>query len=65
MCTITNLLNVIANIEKLAEEYDIKGELYHDGPVHQILNLVVPHKERKCIKFIAQKELSNPEKWKK
>ena len=41
-CTITNLLNVMADVEKLAEEYDLKGELYHGGGIHQILDLVGP-----------------------
>ena len=69
-CTITNLLNVMADVEKSAEEYDLKGELYHGGGgggggIHQILDLVGPRRERKFIKFIAQKKLSNPDKWKK
>ena len=37
------------------------------GVIHQILDLVGPRRERKrkFIKFIAQKKLSNPDKWKK
>ena len=65
VCTITTLLNVMVDVEKLAEEYDLKGELYHGKAVYQILNLVGPQRERKFIKFIAQKKLSNPEKRKK
>ena len=64
-CTITSLLNVMADVEKLAEEYDLEGELYHGGGVHQILDLMGARRERRFIKFIAQKELKNPDKWKK
>ena len=58
----------MADVEKLAEEYDLKDELYHGGGggggggIRQILDLVGPRRERK---FIAQKKLSNPDKWKK
>ena len=63
--TITSLLNAMADIEKVAEEFDLESELYHGRGVHQILDLMGQRRERNFIKFIAQKRLSNPDKWKK
>ena len=61
--TLTNLLNVMADLTKLAEDYNLEGELYHGGGIHKILDMMGKQRERKFIKGIAQHQLNNKEKW--
>ena len=64
--TITKLLNVMSDLQKLAEDYNLKEDLYYGGGVHQILNLMGTDRERKFIKSISRgAQLGNPEKWSK
>ena len=38
--TITNLLNTMADLSKLAKDNDLEGELYHGGGVIRVLDLL-------------------------
>ena len=64
--TINKLLNVMNELQKLAEDYDLKEDLYYGGSIHQILNIIGQERERKFIKSISRgSRLGNPEKWSK
>ena len=64
--TITKLLNVMSDLQKLAEDYNLKEDLYYGGGVHQILNLMGTDRERKFIKSVSRgTQLGSPEKWSK
>ena len=63
---ISSLLNVMVDLQKLATEYDLLGELYYGGGLQKILDLMGCNRERKFLKSIASCEkLKAPEKWRK
>ena len=63
--TIPSILNVISDLNKSAEDYDLVGELYYGGGLQRTLELLGKNRERKFIKLIANGELKNKQKWRK
>ena len=63
--TLSSILNVMTDLEILAQEYDLEGELYHGGGLQNLLHLIGQHRERKFIKSIAKDKLKNKNKWSK
>ena len=63
--TISSILNVMADLSKLALEYDLEGELYYGGGLQKILELIGKYRERKFVKITAKENLKNKEKWDK
>ena len=45
--TISSILNVMADLSKLALEYDLKGEIYYGGGLQKLLDLIGKYRERK------------------
>ena len=63
---ISSLLNVMVDLQKLATEYDLLGELYYGGGLQKMLDLMGCNRERKFLKSIAScGKLKAPEKWRK
>ena len=62
---LTSLLNAMADLSMLAEDYNLEGELYHGGGIHKILDLMGRQRERTFIRSIAQDKFSNKVKWNK
>ena len=63
--TISSILNVMADLSKLALEYDLEAELYYGGGLQKLLDLIGKYRERKFIKLTAKANLKNKEKWEK
>ena len=49
--TISSLLNVMTDLVKLAEKYELEGELYFGGGFPRILDLIGRHRECKFIMY--------------
>ena len=63
---ISSLLNVMTDLVKLAEKYELEGELYFRGGVPRILDLIGRKQESKFIMSIASDErLKGKAKWEK
>ena len=63
---ISSLLNVMTDLVKLAEKYELEGELYFGGDLLRILNLIGRNRERKFIMPTASDErLKGKAKWEK
>ena len=63
--SLTNLLNVMADLENLASKYDLEGDLYHGGGLQSVLDLLGTTRERKFIKSVSKLKLKNKAKWSK
>ena len=61
--TISNLLNTMADLSRLAKQFNLEAELYHGGGVIKILDVIGNQRERKFIKSISGEKLGDPEKW--
>ena len=61
--SISSMLNIMTDLSKLAEDYDLEGDLYHGGGLHKMLELVGRYRERNFIKSVAKQTFSNKEKW--
>ena len=57
--TISSLLNVMADLSKLAQDYKLEGDRYHGSGMQKILELMGRYRERN---FIAKDNLNNKEK---
>ena len=60
--TISNLLNTMADLSRLAKEFKLEAELYHGGGVIKILDVIGNQRERKIIKSICGQKGGDPEK---
>ena len=64
--TISGLLNALKDLERIAGEFDLEGELYYGGSLQRILQLMGSARERKFIKSVSrEKNLKGKEKWSK
>ena len=60
---LSGLLNVMADLKKLAATYKLEGNLYYGGGLQRILRLIGEQRERKFLKVIARANLDDKEKW--
>ena len=61
--SIIQLCNLMSDLGRLAEEYNLEDELYHGPATGKILDIMGKEQERKFIKSIALDDLSNRQKW--
>ena len=61
--SLSSTLNIMTDLNKLAETYNLEGELYYGGGLHKMLELIGKSRERNFIKFTVKHNLSNKEKW--
>ena len=64
---LSGILNVMADLKKLADTYGLEGDLYHGGGLHRILNIIGEFRERKFLKSLVKESgvLDNKQKWSK
>ena len=55
----------MADLSKLALEYDLEGKLYYGGGLQNILELIGKYRERKFIRLMAKENLKSKQKWDK
>ena len=60
---ITELLNCMTDLSKLADDNNLECELYYGGGTHKILDLLGKHRQRKFIKEIAKNKVNDKEKY--
>ena len=61
---LSSLINAMCDLEKLANDYELQGELYYGGGLHKILELMGSTRERKFVKSISSVEnLKAEDKW--
>ena len=59
--SLSSLINVMADLKKLADKYNLEGELYYGGGIQKILEIMGKKRERKFIKSIATIEIVDSE----
>ena len=57
--SLSSLLNMMADLEKLASQYDLEGDLYYGGGLQKVLDLLGKTRERKFIKSISKEKPTN------
>ena len=62
---IAGLLNLMAELGKLAEEYKLENDLYHGVGLHKIMNFMGKQRQRKFIKTVATQDIGGKVKWSK
>ena len=56
----------MCDLEKIANNYNLQGELYYGGGLQRILDLLGSTRERKFVKFISRIDnMKADEKWSK
>ena len=60
---LSSILNVMGELTKLAEDYDLAAELYYGGGLQRVLDLIGRNRERRFIKKTAHEQLKNDQKW--
>ena len=60
---IAGILNVMADLAKLASEYQLENDLYYGVGLHKIMEFLGKHRQRKFIKSIAGEEIGGKDKW--
>ena len=64
--SLSGLLNAMSELKQLAEKYKLEGNLYYGGGLHKVLKLIGEQRQRKFIKSLAKRSLSQideKEKW--
>ena len=60
---LAELLNVMADLGKLAGEYELENDLYHGIGLHKIMDFMGKQRQRKFIKSIAAEDVGGKVKW--
>ena len=62
---LTNILNTMSELSKLATENDLESELYYGGGLEKVFELIGKERERKFIRSTSKLKLRKNEKWDK
>ena len=62
---LTDLLNVMEELCKLASDYGLENDLFYGSGLHKIIELLGRTRQRKFIKLTASLDIVGQEKWKK